>query len=77
MRRSLTALVGVAILAAALVPAAAGAAGDTDRRHHLRLACEVVRHDGLPAVACKWSGSDPTLAAANGATATADSPPRS
>jgi hypothetical protein len=71
MRRSLTALVGAAFLAAALVPAAAGAADNADRRHHLRLACHVVRHDGLPAVACKWSGPDRIIAAAND---TADDP---
>ncbi|HEY3238473.1 MAG TPA: hypothetical protein VGL92_02825 [Acidimicrobiia bacterium] len=66
MRRPLTALVGAAILAAALIPAAAGAADNPDRRH-LRLACEVVRHDGLPAVACKWSGPDRIMAAAGNA----------
>jgi hypothetical protein len=67
MRRSLTALVGAAFLTAALVPAAAGAA-DNPGRHHLRLACEVVRDDGLPAVACKWSGPDQIVAAANDTT---------
>ncbi|MGH8974792.1 MAG: hypothetical protein ACRD0C_16515, partial [Acidimicrobiia bacterium] len=71
MRRTLTALVGAAILAAALVPAAAGAADRADRRHQLRLACEVVRHDGLPAVACKWSGPDRIMAAANDTAGTA------
>ncbi len=65
MRRSLTALLGAASLAAALIPAAAGPADNPGRRHHLRLACEVVRHDGLPAVACKWSGPDRIMAAAN------------
>jgi hypothetical protein len=64
MRRPLTALVGAAVLAAALIPAVAGAADNPTRRHHLRLACEVVRHEGLPAVACKWSGPDRIRAAA-------------
>jgi hypothetical protein len=65
MRRPLTALVGAAVLAAALLPAAAGAADSPKRRPHLRLACEVVRHDQLPAVACKWSGPERIMAAAN------------
>lgn len=65
MRRPLTALVGAAVLAAALIPAAAGAADATKRRPNLRLACEVVRHEKLPAVACKWSGPVGNAAAAD------------
>ncbi|MGH9039443.1 MAG: hypothetical protein ACRDZ3_04360, partial [Acidimicrobiia bacterium] len=64
MRRTLTALVGAAVLAAAVIPAAAGAADATKRRPNLRLACEVVRREKLPAVACKWSGPDRIMAAA-------------
>ena len=66
MRRPLTALVGAAVLAA-LIPAAAGAADTRERRPALRLACEVVRHDHLPAVACKWSGPGRVKAAADAA----------
>ncbi|MGH9035462.1 MAG: hypothetical protein ACRD0O_06830, partial [Acidimicrobiia bacterium] len=65
MRRPLTALVGAAVLAAALIPVAAGAADATKRRPNLRLACEVVRHEKLPAVACKWSGPVGDAAAAD------------
>jgi hypothetical protein len=61
----MTALVGAAVLAAALIPAAAGAADATKRRPNLRLACEVVRHEKLPAVACKWSGPAVNAAAAD------------
>jgi hypothetical protein len=64
MRRPLTALVGAAVLAAALIPAVAGAA-DAPKRPQMRLACEVVRHESLPAVACKWSGPDRIMAAVN------------
>lgn len=73
MRRPLTALVGAAVLAAALIPAAAGAADAQKRRPQLRLACEVVRHEKLPAVACKWSGPERIMAAAD-APAAADIP---
>lgn len=72
MRRPLTALVGAAVLAAALIPAAAGAADAQKRRPHLRLACEVVRHEHLPAVACKWSGPVRIMAAVNATAAAND-----
>jgi len=62
MRRPLTALVGAAVLAA-LIPVAAGAADAQKQRPQLRLACEVVRHEHLPAVACKWSGPERIMGA--------------
>jgi outer membrane biosynthesis protein TonB len=67
MRRPLAALLLGAVALAGLVPVAAGAAElpkmpfPGSRKPMIRLACDVVRHDGSPAVSCSWS--TPSLAA--------------
>jgi hypothetical protein len=60
MRRPLAALLLGAVSLAALVPVAAGATElpkpfPGPRKPVLKLACDVVRHDGAPAVSCSWS----------------------
>lgn len=61
MRRPLAALLLGAVSLAALVPVAAGATElpkmpfTSSRKPVLKLACDVVRHDGAPAVSCSWS----------------------
>ena len=68
MRRPLAALLLGAVSLAALVPVAAGATElpkvpfTGARKPALKLACDVVRHDGAPAVSCSWS-TPPSAAA--------------